>query len=118
VPGWHEQNLDCWTDSLTVYSGQADVAASDATPGTLAALRWLQAHHPDSSHFSVSEAPRSTSAGFLLGEVVRIHAAATVSEVNTASEWIGRITGDGARPALTMLWDHGSQNGSIACGVR
>jgi hypothetical protein len=50
--------------------------------------------------------------------IVRIHAATSLSEVNTIAEWVGRLTGDPARPALIMLWEHGLQNGSMTCGNR
>jgi len=117
VPGWHEQNLDCWMDSLTVYSGQGDVAASEATPGALATLRWMQTHHPDRSQAAASAAPRPTNSGSLVGEAVRIHAVVTVSEVSATSEWIGRLTGSNARPALTMLWDHSLKDESATCST-
>jgi general secretion pathway protein K len=116
VPGWHAQNLNCWMGSLTVYSGQADVAAYDATPGALAALRWMQAHHPDSSYVPTSEVSPPASARSVLGDVIRIRASAVASEVTTSSEWVGRLTGDITRPTLTMLWDHGTPRESSSCG--
>lgn len=116
VPGWREQKLDCWIDSLTVYSGQPDVALPDAAPGALAALRWMQAHRSDGSNVSFSAvAPRPSTDRTVLGGVVRIHASATVSGVSTTSEWIGRPTGDIAKPTLTMRWEHGYQLGSALC---
>ncbi len=114
LPGWREQNLNCWSAALTVYSGRPDIAVPDATPGALAALEWLRAH-------SVDHADQTTSADTLtttttgtasslprsvVGDVIRIRASATANDVNTTSEWIGRVTGSSSLPALTMRWDH------------
>lgn len=116
VPGWRDQDLNCWINSLTVYSGQPDVAASDATPGALAALHWMQAHRSDGPSSLVSAVPpRPLTDRSVLDGVVRIHASATVSGVTTTSEWIGRLTGDIARPTLTMQWEHGYQVESALC---
>jgi type II secretory pathway component PulK len=114
LPGWREQNLNCWSATLTVYSGRPDVAVPDATPGALAALEWLRAHSVDHANRTASADPlTATTTGTassvprdVLDEVIRIRASATANDVNTTSEWIGRVTGDSSLPALTMRWDH------------
>lgn len=125
VPGWRDQNLDCWSASLTVYSGRPDIATTDATPGVIAALEWLRTHTtgmakstavvnvtPSTTVFATPSTTRS-----LLGEVVRIRATATANEVSTTSEWVGRVTGDAAYPTLTMRWDHDAQaTAAPVCG--
>lgn len=115
VPGWRNQHVNCLTDSLTVYSGQIDVDAQDATPGALAALRWMQAHRPDGSNALMSDVAGTAGTRSVLGEVIRIKASATVSEVSTRSEWVGRLTGDIARPTLTMLWEHSPPTEPVSC---
>jgi hypothetical protein len=102
IPQWRAQPLDCWLDSLTVYSGQPEISFSDATPGALAALQWLQAHNPDSA-----KAPNPGTQSSFAGEVLRIRALATGAEAFAMSEWVGRLTSDLSRPMLTMRWDHG-----------
>jgi general secretion pathway protein K len=115
IPSWREQNLNCWMTSLTVYSGQADIVASNATPGALAAVRWMQAHRPEGSQIPEVVTPGDSGNQSILGDVIRIHAFATASTVSTSSEWIGRLTGDLARPTLTMLWEHAAKNDAAAC---
>jgi general secretion pathway protein K len=116
IPGWREQSLNCWIDSLTVYTGQPDVAASDAAPGTLAALRRMQPHPSEGSNVpGFGVAPRSSNDRSVVGEVIRINASANVAGVSTSTEWIGRLTGDISRPTLTMKWEHGRQLGSTEC---
>jgi general secretion pathway protein K len=110
IPGWREQDLNCWLDSLTVFSGRSDVAATDGTPGALSALRWIKAHRPDGPDEPLSASvQRPDSTRSVLGEVVRIRASATILDVTASSEWIGRLTGDAGRPMLTMRWDQGHQ---------
>jgi len=117
LPGWRVQNLNCWMQSLTVYSDRPDVATSDAMPGALAAVHWMHAHSSGETTASLSEAmPGPSPARSVLGEVIRIHTTATVAEVSTSSEWIGRLTGDAGRPTLTIRWDHGSQAEPASCG--
>jgi general secretion pathway protein D len=120
IPGWREQNLNCWLDSLTVFSGRSDVAATDGTPGALSALRWMNAHRPDGSDEPVSASvQRPDSTRSVLGEVVRIRASATILDVTASSEWIGRLTGDVGRPMLTMRWDQGRQRASTeSCSAK
>jgi hypothetical protein len=108
-PSWNSQPLDCWMDSLTVYTGLPGISLVDATLATRAALQWAQAHHLG-DHDWVSQAPVSTVAPAgqsILGESLRIRATATVGEdVATTSEWVGRLTGDPHKPMLTMRWGH------------
>ena len=107
IPEWQGQHLDCWLSSLTVYSGQSEVDVSAATPAALAALQWLQAHDPKRAKSPTATPGADTPSGPLLGEVVRIRALATGTEVFAISEWVGRLTGDRSTPMLTMRWDHG-----------
>jgi general secretion pathway protein K len=120
IPGWREQNLNCWMDSLTVFSGRSDVAATDGTPGALSAIRWMNAHRPDGSNEPVSASvQRPDSTRSVLGEVVRIRASATILDVTASSEWIGRLTGDVGRPMLTMRWDQRRQRESAeSCSAK
>lgn len=87
IPSWRQQRLDCWMESLTVYTGNATVISP-----------------PDGN--------RS-----LVGEVFRVRATAVgPDEVTATSEWVGRLTGDFLRPALTMRWDHGASPRPLNCG--
>jgi hypothetical protein len=108
-PSWKSQPLDCWMESLTVYSGLPGISLVDATPATRAALQWAQVHHLG-DHEWASQAPVSTVAPAgqsILGESLRIRATATVGkDVVTTSEWVGRLTGDPRKPMLTMHWGH------------
>ena len=116
IPQWREQNLACWMQAFTVYSGRPDVAVADAAPDVLAAVHWMRAHSPGDSNGPLSEITQKPSTDrSVLGEVIRVHSTATVAEVSTSSEWIGRLTGDAARPTLTMRWDHGSQAPPAPC---
>ncbi len=92
IPGWNEKNLDCWMDSLTVYTGLPGVSVADATPELLKALAsaklrqigkhdWNRTPPEDTS----TAAPRS-----VLGEVLRISSKATVSgDVSVHKIWGG-----------------------------
>ncbi len=107
IPGWNEKNLDCWMDSLTVYTGLPGVSVADATPELLKALAsaklrqigkhdWNRTPPEDTS----TAAPRS-----VLGEVLRISSKATVSgDVSVHKIWVGRVTGDRRNPTLTLRW--------------
>jgi hypothetical protein len=109
MPTWAAQKIDCWMDSLTVYTRLPDISTADATVKGLQALKWAQAHHlgghdwiDENVAASGAVADRST-----LGEVLRIVATSSVSaEVAFTSEWVGRLTGDRRRPILTMRWQH------------
>jgi hypothetical protein len=106
-PGWKSQNLDCWMDSLTVYTGLPGISLVDATPATRAALQWAEAHH-FGDHEWISQAPASSgtpASQSVLGESLRIRATATAGkDVAATSEWVGRLTGDPSKPMLTMRW--------------
>jgi general secretion pathway protein K len=106
LPAWQTVNLDCWMDSLTVYSGQRDVSLVDAAPGALAAVQWLRTTDPDQSKdFKPLSVTRTANSRSLVGEVLRIRAVATIGDLSLTAQWIGRLTGDTARPTLTMYWD-------------
>jgi hypothetical protein len=71
--------VSCWRDSLTVYSGQAAPT------------------HPT--------LPANQS---LIGQVLRIRSTSGTGQSAATSEWIGRLTGDPAKPMLTLAWSHES----------
>ena len=106
IPNWAAQNLDCWEDSLTVYSGLPNVNSSDATEPVNAALKWANDHHVGNREWAGAKpTPAALSDQSLLGDVLRIVAVASPNPGITAgTEWIGRLTGDGHEPTLTMKW--------------
>jgi general secretion pathway protein K len=107
IPGWKPQNVDCWAAALTVYSGLPSVNDRVAAPMVSRALRWAEARHFHSRDW-LRAAPNSSLADSrsVIGDVLRIRATATASEVATATrQWVGRLTGDRQRPMLTMRWD-------------
>jgi general secretion pathway protein K len=53
----------------------------------------------------IRDAPRP-----VLGEVLRIRASASTGGTVTTREWIGRVTGDSAKPMLTMQWDRATRS--------
>lgn len=76
LPAWHGR-ISCWRRSLTVYSGQVEPT------------------------HSILLANRS-----LVGEVLRVRSSSTVGLSAATSEWVGRLTGDQAKPMLTLAWSH------------
>jgi general secretion pathway protein K len=118
IPSWAAQGLDCWRDSLTVYTGSPGVRPSDATDQVEMALRWAQEHRTgnrDQTAAKVVE-PTVRSDQSMLGEVIRIVASVSSTPGITAnSEWIGRLTGDARQPTLTMRWAHKSIGLPVAC---
>lgn len=108
IPSWRAQDLNCWMSSLTVYTGQAGVDATNASQPVFAALKELSKPAP-----AASATPSSGSGPdpnqLVSGAVFRIEATAQVSDVTSTSLWVGRFTGDSQRPALTMRWDHGTE---------
>ena len=116
IPSWRAQHLDCWMDSLTVYTGLPGINIGKATPKALAALQWAQTHHlGDREWIAADHSTTASAEQSVIGEVLRVRARATVSqEVGATSEWVGRLTGDRIRPMLTMRWDHEPSEAKIA----
>jgi hypothetical protein len=106
IPTWAAQNLDCWSDALTVYTGLPSVNPSEVAEQVDAALKWARVHHLGNREWtSASGTPGTSPDQAHLGEVLRIIASASPSPGITAStEWIGRLTGDAHQPTLTMRW--------------
>jgi general secretion pathway protein K len=118
IPSWMTQNLDCWTGSLTVYTGSPGISVSDATPKVLQALHWAQQHHLADRDWIPPNASAAAIPGqrSVLGEVLRITAAATApNNAQATTEWVGRLTGDRKKPMLTIRWDHKTQAESELC---
>jgi hypothetical protein len=108
LDGWRDQKLDCWSRDFTVFSGARSVTASDASPSVLAALSWLATHGTEgTSATNLATTPTFSQTRSPFGEVIRIDTQATAAEARAASDWIGRVTGDPTRPALTLRWDRG-----------
>jgi general secretion pathway protein K len=109
IASWNEQNVDCWTDTMTVYSALPGIGVVDAVPGALDALQWAQDHRLGDREWMV-QGP--TSAGpsrpkSAIGDLLRIDARANTSTgIRATSQWIGRLTGDIRKPMLTMHWSH------------
>jgi type II secretory pathway component PulK len=122
IPSWPPQTIDCWRESLTVYTGLPSVSGNHATAQVNAALQWAYVHHlgnPDWTGGGVTRAPAANQS--LLGEVIRIVAtAAPKSDITASSEWIGRLTGDAHQPTLTMKWSRitGVRNSSCKNNVK
>jgi len=97
ISSWATQNLDCWKDALTVYTGLPSVNSSDASEQVDTALKWARDHHMSNREWtgaSVTQGARSDQSP--LGEVIRIIASTSPSaDITASSEWIGRLTGDG-----------------------
>ena len=104
IPSWPAGAIDCWRESLTVYTGLPSVSGNHATAQVNAALQWAYAHHLGNRDWTSGGATPAPGANqSLLGEVIRIVAtAAPKSNVTASSEWIGRLTGDAHQPTLTM----------------
>jgi general secretion pathway protein K len=117
IPSWRAQNLECWMNSLTVYTQQAAVNNAAATPLASAALHWMQAHKNGHGGGTAQESmTRLNEPTSLLGEVVRIRVTARVSnDVSATNEWVGRLTGDIQKPILTMRWDEGLSSPTEHC---
>jgi hypothetical protein len=106
-PGWNRPELRCWLRDLTVYSGLPDVSVVHATSGTRGALQWAEDHRlGDRSWLAADSGGQSfTTVHSIIGDVLRIEVTAREGEVSVAREWVGRLTGDAAHPALTIRWD-------------
>lgn len=108
IPGWNMQPLDCWMESLTVYTQLPGINTTDAGPAVLAALRWAQTHRLGDRNWIDSAAPIATPIlnRSVLGDVLRIVTTATPANGTAiASEWVGRLTGDSRQASLTVRWN-------------
>jgi type II secretory pathway component PulK len=119
IPNWAAQNLDCWKDALTVYTGLPSVNSSDAPEQVGAALKWAKDHrigNRDWASANAASAVRSDQS--LLGEVIRIVASASPTPgITASSEWIGRLTGDAHQPTLTMRWSRAPSVSGSTCNI-
>lgn len=117
IPSWEAQNLDCWTDALTVYTGLPSIDPTEATEQVDAALKWASDHHVGNRDWGgASVTPRARSDQSLLGEVIRIVASASpIPGITASKEWIGRLTGDAHQPTLTMRWSRMSNTRDSSC---
>jgi type II secretory pathway component PulK len=117
IPSWAAQNLNCWADAFTVYTGLSSVHASDAAEQVAAALKWARDHHVGNREWTgASATPSSRSDQSLLGEVLRIVASTSPNpDITARSEWIGRLTGDGHQPTLTMRWSRTANAPNASC---
>jgi Type II secretion system (T2SS), protein K len=122
IPQWAAAvDLECWMNSFTVYSGAAVPVASHATESISAALQWLNEHHPTDQHSSIASTAQHDTGNprSVVGEVFRIRATARgFNDVTTATEWVGRLTGDIDRPILTMQWEHDIPTTAPPCATR
>lgn len=118
LPAWRAQHVDCWLDSLTVYTGLPGITAADASAQGLQALKWAKAHQLG-GHDWIVDRNAASGAAFdrsMLGEVLRIVATSSGStDVVATSEWVGRLTGDLRKPILTMRWEHIRSEPRSAC---
>lgn len=117
IPSWPAQAIDCWRESLTVYTGLPSVSDKYATAQVKAALQWAYVHHLGNSDWTGGGAtPAPAADQSLLGEVIRIIAtAAPKADIAASSEWIGRLTGDTHQPTLTMKWSRIAGVASHSC---
>jgi hypothetical protein len=118
IPSWTAQDLDCWRDSLTVYTGLPDVDAGDATDQVQTALRWAREHRIGNRDRIAAKVdmPALRSDRSMLGEVIRIVASVpSTPGITASSEWIGRLTGDAQQPTLTMRWARKTIGRSMSC---
>jgi hypothetical protein len=107
LQSWRNPDLDCWLQSLTVFSRLPNVAINRAVPGVVPALKLLSTHADDIEAQTASATNgRSDVTHAPVGDVVRIRTSAALGQVQASTEWIGRVTGDGTEPVMTMLWDH------------
>jgi DNA uptake protein ComE-like DNA-binding protein len=117
ISSWSGQDLDCWTDALTIYTGLPNVSSSEAVRQVEAALNWAKDHHIGHRDWiSTNSSARAPPDQSLLGEVIRIVATYSPQpDVVESAEWIGRLTGDAHQPTLTMKWSRMSNTRSPSC---
>jgi hypothetical protein len=107
ISSWKAQPLDCWMNSLTVYTGLPGVSPSDATEKIKEALTWAQAHHTGGRDWPSMAAGASSTLSdrSVLGEVLRIDTKVSLApNISVSGEWVGRLTGDRHQPTLTLHW--------------
>jgi hypothetical protein len=117
IPSWARQNLGCWNDALTVYTGLRDISSSNASVSVVGALQWAQKYRLGDREWlqTASALVPGNGSRSVLGEVIRIEARATRStDVVAVSTWVGRLTGRLDKPMLTMHWGHTSEH-EAAC---
>jgi hypothetical protein len=106
IPEWNGQNLDCWKSALTVYSGLPGVNGRDAVAVVSRTLGWARDHRFGNREWlGIGPIASSAETRSVVGDVLRIKATATVSNVTATREWVGRVTGDRRKPILTMRWE-------------
>jgi hypothetical protein len=117
IPSWAAQDLNCWINSLTVFSGLPGVNPKDAAGQVDAALKWTKDHKMgDRDLIGASTTSAASTDQSLLGEVIRITAtASSKSDVTASSEWVGRLTGDSHQPTLTMRWSRMTGGSDTTC---
>jgi hypothetical protein len=117
VPKWDSPRLQCWSDSLTVYTALPGVSAAAAGPRVDAALNLLQERSTSPLTDDATTMRGPPRAQSVIGEALRILARATVANGVVATRlWVGRLTGDPNQPTLAMRWDQGG--GSFASGCK
>lgn len=107
IASWKNQPLECWANTLTVYSGSPNVSSTSAVGPALSALNWAEAHHLGGKQWTLptSASAQSNDRRAVIGEVLRIETLAKISDnVSASTEWVGRLTGNANGPALTMRW--------------
>lgn len=105
VPGWTENQVNCWAESFTVYTGLSGVSPGDVGLAVENALRWGADHHVE-GYAEIKKQAESALFNLesLAGTVFRIVAKSS-GNGHPARVWVGRITGEPARPMLTYRWD-------------
>ena len=96
-------------DSLTVYTHARLPDGPAVTPAVTRALAWANSHQLAGHAWSVS--PRSSSGTTLgtqtssaIGQVVRVHACATLRQTTRCRLAIARITGNAGKPFQIFVW--------------
>lgn len=93
-------------ESFTVYTHTSLPAASVAPPGVRAALNWADTYelgdHP--WHRATDNQPMTPSAGDLMGQIIRIHACASQTGIQTCREAVVRPIGQPGSPYQVFLW--------------
>lgn len=97
-------------DSLTVYTHTRLPDSTTVPPALDRALVWADAHRLGSRSWLSSSRSRSgaslgTDARSLIGQVVRVHACASLQEAVGCRLAIVRITGDPRNPFQIFVWD-------------
>jgi general secretion pathway protein K len=117
IASWNAQDVDCWRNSLTVYTGLPSVNSNDAPKQVEAALKWATDHRIGNRDWArASNTSAASLDQSLLGEVIRIVATASpTAGATTTREWIGRLTGDPHQTTLTMKWSRTTSASDLPC---